>query len=132
MRSALAKVQSKYGAGHTFGSFDQLSATLPLNMPDAQLPTTLHEDSDVEFHGGLSATFILDFARAIVRQYPMTVDPTQVKVLLLDEAGLENVKCVHLKEVLHRFTCLCWSNNIGLSCCEKLSTRFCVLLISTD
>lgn len=63
-------------------------------MPDAQLPTTLHEDSDVEFHGGLSATFILDFARAIVRQYPMTVDPTQVKVLLLDKAGLENVKCV--------------------------------------
>ena len=94
VKEALVRVRSKYGAVRSFGSFNQLSATLPLSMPDSQLPTVLHDEPSAEFHGGLSATFILDFARALVSQSPVSIDPSQIKVLMLDEDHLDQVKCV--------------------------------------
>ena len=93
LRQALAQVRNKYGAASTFGSFGQLSATLPLSLPN-QLPAHLESVEDVEVFGGLSATFVLDFARALVRQFPITLIPEQIRVLVSSDFDLGSCQSV--------------------------------------
>lgn len=85
LRCALAQVREKYGAASAFGSFGQLSATLPLSMPN-QLPISREEFEACDVVGGLSAPFILDFARALARQFPATLVQDQIRVLVVSEA----------------------------------------------
>lgn len=117
IKAALVRVRSKYGAGHTFGSFNQLSATLPLSMPDSQLPTVLQEDSGAEFHGVcqqpsswilLVLWFLNPPCQLIQRKsrccYLMTITRIKPSVCLS-------------KEVMPHFIFLCWPTSIGLLCC---------------
>ena len=87
LREALWSVRSKYGAVRAFGSYCQLSATLPISFPEDQLPLPVAETQPTSALRGLSAQFILDFARALLCQYPTNIVSDQIKVLVLDTLG---------------------------------------------
>ena len=113
LRQALAQVRAKYGAASAFGNFGQLSATLPLSMPN-QLPISRENLDECDVAGGLSAPFILDFARALVRQFPATVMQNQIRVLSSLKPNRNNFKGHRSMEDLHRSFSLCCVTNIGL------------------
>ena len=95
LQQALRRVRNKYGATRAFGSHCQVSATLPMHTSESQLPLPIVEREVDNEVGGLSTTFVLDFARALVVQYPTSIDPQQVRVLISD--GSNQPDCVAFK-----------------------------------
>ena len=84
LQKALFRIRDKYGAANAFGRHCQLSATLPMHASENQLPLPIVENNDDNVVGGLSTTFVLDFARALAAQYMTTISQQQIRVVLCD------------------------------------------------
>lgn len=95
LQHALFRIREKYGATSAFGRHCQISATLPMHASENQLPLPIVDRDDDNVVGGLSTTFVLDFARALAAQYPTTISSQQIRVLICD--GSNQPDCIAFK-----------------------------------
>lgn len=80
---ALFEARSGLGTAIAFSDSFCISATLPLSFDDTQLPIPLEPNAWREPLRGLSAPFILDFARALLRGSTDHVELGQIKAVVL-------------------------------------------------